>query len=201
MTMAVGNDVVDLADPDCQARHQNPRFLDKILAPMEKERVVTASNPHALLWLLWAAKEAAYKAVSQSRPCTGFVPPRFVVLDPGPGKGRVATPFGTFPMHAELTQDYAHAVVLASPGANPDAAGWRVKKIAATATASSLARDMAQRCVAQVLGLPAPGHVHIRRIPGARRLGPPQVFVNGRLSPLSLSLSHDGLFVACAWVG
>lgn len=63
----VGNDVVDLADPRCVAKHEDVRFLRRVFAGEEREAIATAPEPAHALWLRWAAKESAYKVVSKAR--------------------------------------------------------------------------------------------------------------------------------------
>lgn len=61
--MRLGNDIVDRK---ATAGH-NPRFQDRILNPTEKSRREHWSLDEPFLWFYWAAKEAAYKAIRQSR--------------------------------------------------------------------------------------------------------------------------------------
>ncbi|NIP57574.1 MAG: 4'-phosphopantetheinyl transferase superfamily protein [Gemmatimonadetes bacterium] len=62
----VGNDVVDLRDPRCEGKSEDPRFLSRIFADDEASMIRSASpRSDRTLWLLWAAKEAAYKAVTK----------------------------------------------------------------------------------------------------------------------------------------
>lgn len=61
--MRLGNDIVDRR---ATAGH-NPRFTDRILNPLEKSRRPSWSADEPFLWFYWAAKEAAYKAIRQSR--------------------------------------------------------------------------------------------------------------------------------------
>lgn len=68
---AVGNDVVDLRDPRCIGKARDERFLARILTTRERSLVAEAVDPDRALWTLWAAKEAAFKAVSKA---TGSVP-------------------------------------------------------------------------------------------------------------------------------
>jgi len=60
--LRLGNDIVDRA---ATAEH-NPRFIDRILNPEEKSRHAAWSLDEPLLWLYWACKEAAYKAMRQT---------------------------------------------------------------------------------------------------------------------------------------
>jgi len=71
---SIGNDIVDLQ----AARKQHPRFAARILSSAEQ---VAISNNKEQIWLYWAAKEAAYKALKRIFPETIFSPNKFE-LDP-----------------------------------------------------------------------------------------------------------------------
>jgi hypothetical protein len=60
----VGIDVVDLDDPRCAGRAVGGRFVERVLAPAEAAFLADAADPALALWVLWAAKEAAFKVVS-----------------------------------------------------------------------------------------------------------------------------------------
>lgn len=63
----IGNDVVDLVEPRTVGKAGDRRFVDRVLAAREREGLASAGDPDLELWSLWAAKEAAYKAVSKLR--------------------------------------------------------------------------------------------------------------------------------------
>ena len=75
----VGNDVVDLRDPESAPETLHPRFDTRVFS--EAERAAIAASPDAarLRWKLWAAKEAAYKLARKISPTTIFAPARFEV--------------------------------------------------------------------------------------------------------------------------
>ena len=78
----VGNDIVDLKEPDNCGKSGDDRFLGRVFTPEERDRIVAAACPDQLLWAFWAAKEAAYKAVSRDDPSICSTPRRYgVALD------------------------------------------------------------------------------------------------------------------------
>ena len=88
----VGNDVVDLNDPDANPDTLHPRFDARVFSAGELERLRLSARPVPLRWRLWAAKEAAYKAVSKACPEIVFSPSRFhVELAPPSGAERIET--------------------------------------------------------------------------------------------------------------
>jgi phosphopantetheine--protein transferase-like protein len=78
----VGNDIVDLKEPDNCGKSGDDRFIGRVFIPEERDRIVGAACPDKLLWAFWAAKEAAYKAVSRDDPSIRSTPRRYsVALD------------------------------------------------------------------------------------------------------------------------
>lgn len=75
----VGNDVVDLGEPENQGKSGDGRFLARVFTDQEQEMIALAARPDTLLWSLWAAKEAAYKAISGGSPDLSSVPRRYPV--------------------------------------------------------------------------------------------------------------------------
>jgi phosphopantetheine--protein transferase-like protein len=63
--LVVGNDVVDLSDPRCSEKHADARFLERVFTAAERRTIAVADEPDLMLWTLWAAKEAAFKALSK----------------------------------------------------------------------------------------------------------------------------------------
>jgi phosphopantetheinyl transferase (holo-ACP synthase) len=57
--LLVGNDVVDLRDPENQPEAIHPRFDDRVFTWAERARILAAGSPHRMRWVLWAAKESA----------------------------------------------------------------------------------------------------------------------------------------------
>ena len=64
--MIVGNDVVDLSAPRTRDRHLDRRFVTRVFTDDEAHALVASPDPSLALWRAWAAKEAAYKAVSKA---------------------------------------------------------------------------------------------------------------------------------------
>lgn len=122
----VGNDIVDLSDPRCHAKAQDARFVARVFTSDEAERIRSAPSPNRTLWLLWAAKEAAYKVVSKLGPGPpAFVHARFLVrpeVEDGEGAGGIVE-YGRWRVRfiAELTSHWIHTVGWSGPAPwNPD---------------------------------------------------------------------------------
>jgi len=66
--MLLGNDIVDLKDPDSYYPNSNSRFLDRVFCYQEKEYIFSSKDQQRTLWMSWAIKESAYKAWKRSFP-------------------------------------------------------------------------------------------------------------------------------------
>jgi phosphopantetheinyl transferase (holo-ACP synthase) len=63
--VSIGNDVVDLTAPRTSGVASRTRFLDRVFTEHERDRILRAEDSDLEAWSTWAAKEAAYKVVSQ----------------------------------------------------------------------------------------------------------------------------------------
>ena len=195
--MSVGNDVVDLDEPETRLSGLHPRFDERVFGAAERAALEASRSRHLLHWALWAAKESAYKALRRLEPETVFSPREFAVelsSLPAPGAagvavGRVTHRAERFDLEVHLDEASVHAVarsegepgslVLWQVAAVRDDAGGAVRRLAAAAIGSALALDAAEL-----------------RIVGR----PPMAFHRGRPLEAGLSLSHHGRLVAFACI-
>jgi len=77
--LLVGNDVVDLRDPENQPGAIHPRFDERVFTPVERARLTDEATAHRTRWLMWAAKESAFKVARKLDPGVRFLPRRFRV--------------------------------------------------------------------------------------------------------------------------
>ena len=208
----VGNDVVDLKEPANRGKSGDDRFLDRVFTAEERELIAGARSPDTLLWSLWAAKEAAYKAVSGGDPSVCSIPRRYrVLLDGGEASGtfdaaqgsegrlagRVITPRGEVALRITVTDDYVHAV---AAGSESVLAGiiQRVDRVDCAEDAgdeSAFVRRQLLREIACRLDCPVADLAVLKEQPGSDA---PSVFLRGRPLAANISLSHDGRFAAFA---
>lgn len=189
----VGNDVVDLDDPEAAVEGLNPRFDQRVFSSEERRRLETAGDAHVLRWILWAAKESAYKLAKRNDPETQFAHSLFEVdlAEEGLGTVRhgqwccaVAVSRRGSAIHAVATpldSDRARVVSGLGPVQEGDDPSVRVRELATTAVARLLERDTAGVVITT-------GN---DRIPALR--------VDGKIAG-HLSLSHHGSFAAFAWM-
>lgn len=58
----IGNDIIDLKAAAVQSNWKRARYLDKLYSQQEQNLILNAEDQDNTVWLLWAMKEAAYKA-------------------------------------------------------------------------------------------------------------------------------------------
>ncbi len=195
--MSLGNDVVDLADPETRLSGLHPRFAERVFTTAERDALQATrwsrewSGTH---WAFWAAKESAFKALKRLAPATVFSPREFeVTLAPLPGPDAAGVATG-WVLHRgqrlalELRHDGASVHAIASSADARAAVLWRVERAAGDPSAA--VRRLAADTIGSALGLdPAQLRIVDR---------PPVATHRGRPLSVELSLSHHGRFVAFA---
>jgi phosphopantetheinyl transferase (holo-ACP synthase) len=184
----VGNDIVDLADPETRLEACHPRFDRRVFAPAEIKLLATTRSRVRMRWILWSAKEAAYKAARQACATTVFSPSRFVVCLDSALHGTVHHENRCWNVRIQLNGNCVHAVV-DDEKFRGDAI-WSARRLTVEerGDASTGARRLAVATVAAHLGLSV-GQLRIER---SGRI--PQLVVEGAAPQLDLSLSHHGSY-------
>ena len=183
----LGNDVVDLADPETRTRH--PGFDARVFGGSERRSIEESADPHATRQMLWAAKESAYKAARRQDPHCVFSPARFEVNLGIEGRGVVRHDSDTFQLEITRAGDCVHAVacLVIAPS-------WSQRGITSATgqDASAAVRALALAEISDALCLPA----HDLRIEQRRRI--PELSLRGVTLPAPLTLSHHGRYAAYA---
>jgi phosphopantetheine--protein transferase-like protein len=209
----VGNDVVDLQTTDAIGKSGDAKFIQRVLGPDEQEMVFNSKHPDISLWAFWSAKETAYKAISKIFPDVSSAPRRYpVTLHEVEGSntlfGDVNTPKGPLTVTISIDEDYIHCIGAVDYKNASDKVVWGVKKIdsdkkfetiSLSKRESLSARSFAIDHMAVGLNL-NPDDIHIDRNQFPCRYSPPIVFIKGKKENIDLSLSHDGRFVAFAYL-
>jgi len=192
--VSVGNDVVDLADPETRLGGLRPRWVERVFGAAEREALDASPSRHLLHWALWAAKESVYKARKRLEPETVFSPKEFEVeLSPLPATGggvavgRAAHRGDVFALEVHLDGGSVHAVATGGDEAGARVL-WKVER--AEGDPGGAVRRLAATAIGSALGLDR-ADVRIARRP------PVATFRNRRIE-LAVSLSHHGRFVAFA---
>jgi phosphopantetheinyl transferase (holo-ACP synthase) len=201
MLDVVGNDVVDLADPQIAEHHRRERFLSRVCAADERTRIEAASD----LWALFAAKEAAYKALVKLGSSPGFAHRDIRVA---PNLRTVRWREHELNLRVSSDEQHVHAVAW-SAGVR-----WPITRIACAMSeygvggasrdpwedASGAVRALLRDLLATEIGCAA-GELRVVRQPMAGAwdgFGPPRVERQGSAIDADVTLSHDGRFVAAA---
>lgn len=192
--MSLGNDVVDLGDPETRLVGLHPRWSERVFTAGERAALATSPQRHRLHWALWAAKESAYKARKRLAPGTVFSPKEFAVdLAPLPAKGigvvvgRVVHRGDRLDLEIRIDRESVHAVARS----RGEAFGPLLSGLAKTDRDPSLAvRRLAATTIGSILGLDPVAVEIVDR--------PPVAVHRSRRLDAGLSLSHHGRFVAFA---
>ena len=105
----LGNDVIDLRDPDTWPGACHPRFDHRVFTPGERAVIAASPRPAVTRWVHWAAKESAYKAARRRQPTTVFAPRRFAVVLAG-GSGTVRHGTERFRLRIRVASDLVHVI-------------------------------------------------------------------------------------------
>ena len=188
----VGNDIIDLADFETRLGGCHPRFDRRVFAPVELELLATARSRVRMRWILWSAKEAAYKAARQACATAVFSPSRFVVRLNSALHGSVSHGSQCWNVRIQLDGDCIHA--LANDERFHGDTIWGARRLTAEehADPSTGARRLALATIAARQGLP------VARLGIGRSGRIPQLMFDGAAPLASLSLSHHGCFVGFA---
>ena len=206
---------MDLTDPQNMGKSRDTRFINRVFGLSEQEIISRADNQDAVLWALWAGKEAAYKLVKKHNPSATSIPRLYKVsLDCTEGSvgfspeskalaGFVDTPHGRIEIKVFTTSDYVHCIAATSGLDEMDAPVWHVERISPDSQASP---DYESAFVRKTLKLrlsahygESPENIEIRRVKSSPGLGPPFVCINGERAAIDVSLSHDGFLAAYAF--
>lgn len=189
----VGNDVIDLGDPETRPDACHARFDARVFGASELDLLAASAAPVRLRWILWAAKEAAYKVAKKRDAATCFSPPRFVVRPARDAAATVQHEDARYAVALEVGPGHVHAVATAA-GAPDERVVARVERLehGSSVCPGSAARALAIATVAPFLGVAATDLAILRdgRVP---RLA----CATGGFA-VDLSLSHHGRFVSFA---
>jgi phosphopantetheinyl transferase (holo-ACP synthase) len=187
----IGNDVIDLQDDETRAGSQHPRFDARVFDGDELVMLRESADPDRLRWLLWAAKESAYKLLRRTLPDLPFIPRRFVVRTSAPHAATVAASGHVVPIRYDCGHDFVHGVAGCHGAGATLAAVRRIESC--RADASSEVRLFAAESIARLIRIES----RDLRVDHDGRM--PVLLRCGRPLPGTLSLSHHGRYVAFAF--
>lgn len=202
----LGNDVIDLLDPESFASTLHPRFDARVFSTQELTTLEQSANPNEQRWSLWAAKESAYKLLRRKEKII-FSPSKFCVHLDARGAGTVQYEKLVLPVRVSRASWFSNTglssalhAICTTPGLAPKA--W----IFATAESATLQQD----CESSLTPSAAVRRLAAQVVARALALDPTLLCVRQEISrvpyfeyageklPISLSLAHHGRFVAFA---
>lgn len=173
----IGNDIVALSD-----RKTDPRFLERVFTKEEQQMILDHSEPSMALWILWAIKEAAFKALYKVDPNIRFTYKAFVVKE---NPWRCCYKDRVVYASVSVTSNYVHAISYLSQEDLP-VIFTEIGFSESEQTESQAVRLLAQKML-EKMGYPRAEILN----------RPPQVYQNGkRVEELDISLSHDQQYLA-----
>ncbi|MEM6640679.1 MAG: 4'-phosphopantetheinyl transferase superfamily protein [Pseudomonadota bacterium] len=203
----LGNDIVDLSHPQNRASARRSAYVERVLSPREREAQRIAPDPERCLWAFWAAKEAWHKARSGFGSRVPFHPRSLCVLQRFGVPETVAFECDTpvvctaddgVSCRWAFKGDAIHCVVV-PPDLEWCADVCTLGPSEAIDVPASVARASMHTLVdrlADTLGL---AHPHRGYRSPRSRLERPRLRTDGATpQSTSLSLSHDGRFIAAA---
>lgn len=201
----IGDDVVDLADPETCEGAQHPGFDARVFAPSELALLDRTDDRRRLRWTLWSAKEAAYKAAKRCAPATVFSPRRFVVTRTRAGAPCVVHGAERWRLTIDAGAERVHTIACAVP--TPCRVISAVETVPSEAVrdamptgASRAARALAVTRVARALGASPDAVAVVKegRVPRLVVAPADARSSRSRDGGIALSLSHHGRFVSFA---
>ena len=150
-------------------------------------------DPARRRWMLWAAKESAFKAAKKLDPSSSFSPRRVLVRLDDDSTGTVRLAERTFSVQVRLDGDVCHAVAWTDRASRSPIVVSGVRLVTAgEASARLAARRFAVDSIAAYLGIAA------RDLELVKDGRLPRLRLHGKAAGLDVSLSHHGRFVAFA---
>jgi phosphopantetheine--protein transferase-like protein len=109
----IGNDIVDFKRAALQSNWQRRGFLEKLFSENEQSLILNSEFPERRLWLLWAMKEATYKAHQRRfKSPRSFNPKQFnceiIAGDTTSVFGKIQIRDFSYYTHTFIGEDYLH---------------------------------------------------------------------------------------------
>jgi phosphopantetheinyl transferase (holo-ACP synthase) len=197
----VGNDIVDLRDPDSDSTSYRNRFDERVFSRSERKSIYRAPAPERQRWRLWAAKEASYKIARRRSISTVFSPRAFAVdckEDSQTHRVEVAHEGTSYFVAFDETAERIHAIAVTAPedfarvlsGIDTIHSNGRAST---SEDESSAVRNLACDSISRHFGF-SRDRLEIRKSPS--RI--PRLYHGEDHLDLCVSLSHHGSFRAFA---
>lgn len=218
LSSSIGNDVVDLNHPKQINKHLDQRFIARVFNPDEIHAILHAQHANQLLWEIWSAKEAIFKAFQTLNHDFKFRPKNWTFTkatlqqltqhDIEHMDGMACVDGLNIALHWQSkTQQYTHCTALLSP----DQMDWtsvktHISRIDYPNTHPQLDKlqsNAVRQCMIELLPISPEKKAKCQVIrpmidqQGHLRPGPPVIKCGDQIiQDFDISLSHDGPYVA-----
>jgi phosphopantetheinyl transferase (holo-ACP synthase) len=196
----VGNDIVDLRDPDADSTRYSARFDARVFTPAERRAIANSGSGERERWRLWAAKEASYKLARRLDSKTVFSPRAFAVRPDAGGRAnraQVAHADTSYYIEFNETPERIHAIAVSSPddfaSVLAGVEGVMQDTRSESTGESEAVRRLACDAISQRFELPR-DQLAIRKLEDRV----PRLYRGDEFLALSVSLSHHGRWLAFA---
>ena len=203
----VGNDLIDLSEPDILKKSKNERFLKRVLSELEYKELKEHRTPHIHFWSLWSAKESAYKILKKVLPELVFSHSKFEVKLSEENIGLVKYKDFSIAVEWFYNESWIHCIATYSPGnAKPTCLKWDVAETSSIDTNQLFSAQeetsiyseeskAVRKFAKDILSKNSLKDIEIIRFPQGVRFGPPEIWKNGNpLNEWDISMSHDGRY-------
>lgn len=205
----VGNDIVDLKSPFAKGKSKDKRFTKRVLTEAEQRLVDHSPFPDDLLWIFWAAKETAYKAIAKSNPGISSAPKRYQVFIGSKKKGMrfkgvVKTPGQQVQIVVYHHGDAIHCIGKTGSWKENGPVIHGIQKIddavepnyyQSSTEVSNHVRRIATEVIADHMVCDKE-NITIYKVSHSDDNAYPAVRISNRKCPIDISFSHDGRYVA-----
>ncbi|NML41967.1 4-phosphopantetheinyl transferase family protein [Chitinophaga sp. G-6-1-13] len=110
----IGNDVIDLELAAVESNWRRRGYLDKLFSPAEQQLIGQAADLDRMVWLLWSAKEAAYKIIHRDTRQRVYAPLKYEVQLSDADTGFIRYGDREFPFRTVVSGSCLHTVAVAS---------------------------------------------------------------------------------------
>lgn len=183
----IGNDIIDLEAASVQSNWQRPGFLDKLFHYQEQQLILQSSQPQVQVWMLWAMKEAAYKAHQREFQLSRRFNPKMLVcaidhMEISAASGNVQIAQYTYKAQIGIYKDHLHCVATNLPPS----------QVVSNILPSS--ENIKQALLLKVAAIKPPLKHPLRMIKDTNKV--PQICGGDQDQPWYFSLSHHGKYAA-----
>ena len=115
----IGNDVIDISATRQESNWKRKGFLQKLFTEKECQFILEGDDPEFLVWLIWSAKESAYKIIHRNHQKMFFSPKQFEFLEDHFSNengitGRIKFGESCFDFKSKIERDCIHTTAIPS---------------------------------------------------------------------------------------